>query len=350
MASQKLCVGIDIGASAVKICQLQSIKGGYRLEHFAAAPLPPDTLVEGAMMSSARVLEALRTAMLGSKLRGKEAALSISGRSTIIKTLTLPTMRPDELEQGASKEVAQSIPFAVADVYLDLAPTRPSHEHQGQMEVLLVAAKKVFVDEFIDVVAEAGMRATVCDIDAYALQTLYEKAHGKAGAAPIVLCNLGAVKTNLNVMQDGQSTFVRDLEWGAARLTTDIAAFYGIAFDEAEAIKVEQRPLPPELQTKLQGTIDLFVGELLRTLDFYASAHNDVGPASLFYCGGGANDPRILKGLREAVALPLYPIDLRRCLSIPPQWEPTFAMAGLGAALCAGLALRYPGDGDHAAP
>ncbi|MEO0812001.1 MAG: pilus assembly protein PilM [Myxococcota bacterium] len=52
MAREKLCVGIDIGASAIKLCQLKKSKKGFVLEHFGMLPLPPEAVVDGALMNT----------------------------------------------------------------------------------------------------------------------------------------------------------------------------------------------------------------------------------------------------------------------------------------------------------
>ena len=59
MARPKYCLGIDIGVSAVKMCQLKRTKQGFTLDAFGHVPLPSETVVDGALMNSARVVDAI---------------------------------------------------------------------------------------------------------------------------------------------------------------------------------------------------------------------------------------------------------------------------------------------------
>ena len=61
MAKSKLAVGLDIGSSGVKLVQLKEKKGGYSLQAFGTAPLPPEAIVDGALMNSARSSRRSRT-------------------------------------------------------------------------------------------------------------------------------------------------------------------------------------------------------------------------------------------------------------------------------------------------
>lgn len=57
-------VGLDIGSSSVKVCELQLVgKGGgqrYRLQKLGIAPLPFDAIVDGDIMDSNAVAAAIR--------------------------------------------------------------------------------------------------------------------------------------------------------------------------------------------------------------------------------------------------------------------------------------------------
>ena len=77
-------------------------------------------------------------------------------------------MTHDELEESIHWEAEQYIPFDINDVHLDVAILN-EHNEQGQMDVLLVAAKKDMIQEYTSVV-EAGLKPMVVDVDSFALQ------------------------------------------------------------------------------------------------------------------------------------------------------------------------------------
>ena len=60
----KSLVGLDIGSSSIKVCELQLVGKGanarYRLQKLGLAPLPADAIVDGDIMDSNAVASAIR--------------------------------------------------------------------------------------------------------------------------------------------------------------------------------------------------------------------------------------------------------------------------------------------------
>ena len=97
MAKSKLALGLDIGSSSVKLVQLKEAKRGYILDAFGVAPLPPEAIVDGALMNSTAIVEAIRGLVSQYKLKNREAAIGVSGHSVIIKKISMPKMTQEEI-------------------------------------------------------------------------------------------------------------------------------------------------------------------------------------------------------------------------------------------------------------
>jgi type IV pilus assembly protein PilM len=193
MAKGKTAVGLDIGSSSVKLVQLKEKKGGYQLLAFGSAPLPPEAIVDGALMNSAAIVQAIQELFSQHKVKAKEVAIGVRGHSVIIKKISLPRMTQEELDESIQWEAEQYIPFDVKDVNIDTQILTPEGDAAGQMDVLLVAAKKDMINDYTSVCAEAGLTATVVDVDAFAVQNAYE-ANYEAGTDTVVLINVGAAR------------------------------------------------------------------------------------------------------------------------------------------------------------
>jgi len=81
----KPLIGIDIGSYSVKMCQMKKTKHGWHLQHFGIVPLPTETIVDGALMNSGAVVDAIMELIATNKVRSKEVGLSVAGHSVIIK-------------------------------------------------------------------------------------------------------------------------------------------------------------------------------------------------------------------------------------------------------------------------
>ena len=92
----------------------------------------------------------------------------------------------------------------------------------------------------------------------------------------MVLINVGASVTNVNILARGVTTFTRDVTMGGNAFTEEIQKQLNISYDEAEALKVggqgeTDAVVPHEVERVIQGVADQLGGEIQRSLDFYAS-------------------------------------------------------------------------------
>ncbi len=220
LGKSKAVVGLDIGSSAVKAVELKPAGKAFKVTAFASEPIPPDSIVDGAIIDGGAVADAIRRLFEQASFKTKEVAASLSGNAVIVKKISLPVMTEAELAESIYWEAEQYIPFDIQDVNLDYQILDPGTgaEGKGTMDVLLVAAKKEKIADYTGVIAQAGRTPVVVDVDAFALQNAYETNYGLEPGAVVVLLNAGASAININVLSGDQSLFTRDISHGRQRL------------------------------------------------------------------------------------------------------------------------------------
>src|SRR5258708_9267604 len=116
-------------------------------------------------MTTHDIVEGMRPRVSQYKLKNREVAIGVSGHSVIIKKISMPKMTQEELEESIQWEAEQYIPFDVKDVNIDEQILTPPDVDTGtgQMDVLLVAAKKDMINDYTSVVSEAGLSPAVVD-------------------------------------------------------------------------------------------------------------------------------------------------------------------------------------------
>lgn len=171
--AKKDVIGIDIGASAVKLVRLHTARSGYLLKNLDREPLPPEAVVDSSIMDSRAVVQAVRDIVARNGIKTTDVVTSVSGHSVIIRKISLPLMTEDELENSIQWEAEQYIPFEMSDVYLDYHILGPDPNDQGLMEVVLVAAKREFVDEYVSVIRESGLNPIIMDVDCFAIENIF---------------------------------------------------------------------------------------------------------------------------------------------------------------------------------
>jgi type IV pilus assembly protein PilM len=351
MAKGKLAVGLDIGSSSVKLVQLKEKKSAFQLLAFGSAPLPPEAIVDGALMNSAAIVQAIQELVSQQKVRTREVAIGVRGHSVIIKKISLPRMTQEELDESIQWEAEQYIPFDVKDVNIDTQILTPEGDAAGQMDVLLVAAKKDMINDYTSVCAEAGLTATVVDVDAFAVQNAFENNYEPSASDTIVLINVGAAVSNINVISRGVTTFTRDITMGGNAFTEEIQKQLNISYDEAEALKVggqgeSDAVVPQEVERVIQGVADQMGGEIQRSLDFYASTAADGKVTKVFLSGGTARVPALFKVLEARANVPIEILNPFKNIEVDNRkFDPGVILAAApSAAVGVGLALRRPGD------
>jgi type IV pilus assembly protein PilM len=85
LGKKKDVIGLDIGCSSIKLVELKVDKNGYKLQNLAISPLPPEAIVDGALMDSVTIIDAIRDVIAASKTKTKDVVTSVSGHSVIVK-------------------------------------------------------------------------------------------------------------------------------------------------------------------------------------------------------------------------------------------------------------------------
>lgn len=351
MASEgRNLVGVDIGSSAIKVCEIRSSRGSRRLVRFGYHPLSAEAIVEGEIINAGAIVEGLERLFHKSKQRN--VALRAGGHSVIIKKITVPQMTSAELSEQIGWEATQHIPFDVAEVQLDYEVLRGRPEH-GQMDVMLVAAKKQEISDLTNLITQARLRPVVVDVDAFAVQNAFEIGYGAPPTdETVVLLHIGAALTTLNILADGTTAFTRDIPLGGNAITEAIQRGLGIERDQAEAYKCGgdgRGVVPHEVSTIIEQVVEQVAAEIQRSLDFYLATSPERQLRRIYVSGGSANLRALLDAIQRRVAsdpsagnLQVETFDSLRVAEPDPKFVDPMSLVGRSAqaAVAMGLALR----------
>jgi type IV pilus assembly protein PilM len=255
-------------------------------------------------------VDALSRIFSQSKIVQREVALSVSGQSVISRKITVPIMTTAELDEQIQWEAEQHIPFDIKDVQIDYEVLKRQPE-RGQMDLLLVAAKRDEINDYAQFVREARLKPVVVDIDAFTVQNLFEVSRGIPPDQTLALINLGASLSSLNIVTAGASAFTRDIASGGNTITEEIQRQTGVSFEQAEAYKCGEVSggdaagapfrsggmIPQQVQEVIDSVSDTIAAEIQRSLDFFMATSGEGEIQRIFVTGGTAN----LATLRNAI-------------------------------------------------
>jgi type IV pilus assembly protein PilM len=114
----KPLIGLDIGSNSIKAVELTKSRNGYELSGFAAETLVPDSVVDGAIIDSRAVADAIKRVLESGKFKPKGFAPVFQDtgyRQTNCRT----GATNEEVDASIQFDAEQHIPFQIADVNMD---------------------------------------------------------------------------------------------------------------------------------------------------------------------------------------------------------------------------------------
>jgi type IV pilus assembly protein PilM len=300
-------------------------------------------------MDSVTIVDSIRGLTNALRIKTKDVVTSVSGHSVIVKKINIPVMTEDELEESIQWEAERYIPFDINDVNMDFQILGPTEGNEELMEIVLVAAKKDIINDYLSVIIEAGFNPVVVDIDSFAIENMFEANYPVTRDEVTALANIGASVTNINILKKGVSSFTRDIFTGGNSITEEIQRQLNVDFDEAEALKLGNRmdeASQKVIQEVLRSALNSLATEIAKSLDFFRSTSSQEKVDKLFLSGGCAKINGIEKvveeqaGIPVEIANPFKEIDCsKRDLDTDylKEMEPIMAVS-------VGLALRRVGD------
>ncbi len=340
-------VGLDIGSRTLKVAEIESTKQGYHLKKFGMNDIAPGLIEDGTIKEPAEVADAIRGLFKMYKVKEKNVALSIGGYSIIVKTITVQTMPQDQLQETIHFEAEQYIPFDISDVNLDFQTLGEDESNPNQMNVLLVAAKKEVINEYESLVQMADLTPRIIDVDAFALQNIYEVNYDAEGEN-VALIDIGASKTTINIMKGTLSVLIRDVSFGCSQINQQIVSKTGGSLEEAEQLyhggagdKLPQK----DLQEIVGSVVADWSTEIRRALDFFYSTYPGEHIRKIVLSGGGGNIKQFRDLLAEETSSQVEAIRPFDNISLGGGFDSAYLeRVAPQAAICMGLAMRRVDD------
>ena len=348
---KKELVGLDIGSSAVKAVQLlrKSKKSpDFQLVALDMEELSPEAVVEDTIIDSGLVVDSIQGIFLRQKIKAEHAAVALSGNSVIIKKITMPEIDDVELAQSIQFEAEQYIPFAIDEVNLHYHRLHTT-ANPGDMDVILVAAKRDKISDYTSVVSQAGLVPEVVDVGVFALQNTFELNYPEEIDRTVCLINVGASLTNVAFLYQGESAFWRDISIAGDKYSEIIQKELHLAYEQAdnlkkgypiEGVSVESAlPLINQISSKLAG-------EIQQSVEFFQDSYSGAQIEQIYFSGGGSKVAGLDKVLRERFDVPVTPLNpFQQIQYSTRQFDPEYINHYAPSfAISVGLALREAGE------
>ncbi len=314
MFASKTVVGLDVGTHSVKAVALTPNGDRVTLSGYAQARIGAD---DPAMVVR-QVIDQLG-------VKTKRLITAVSGRSVIVRQVETPKLLGDELKAHITYEADKYIPFGTDEVIIDCQPLASVREGSSgtTQQVLLVAVRRGFVEDHVNLLRSAGLQPEVIDVDVFAVTNAYELfGPGSALAAPdagaIALIDIGASKSNIAIVQGDRLLFTREVYLAGNEITDAIVRTFNEPQEDIERIKSAPGDAIDALIDAAMPAFEDLANEIRLSFD-YVEGQFDKQVDNVVLTGGSSLLPNIAEILGNILGRPVQVFDPLAGLDLVPS-------------------------------
>ena len=305
-------VGLDIGSFAVRAAEISGEPGNLTLHRFAQLTLPPGAVVDGEIVDSLAVTEAIKALWARGGFKTKNVVVGIANRWVKVRQAEVPALSPEEVRTSLRYEAQEVIPFAEEDAIVDyvVQDRFPGPEGGEFMRILVVAAQRQMVMTALESVRRAGLVPKMVDLTPFAM--VRSLAPVAAPGVSEAIVSVGAGLTNVVVHTGGTPRLVRMTPRAGAAVTENLTRALGVDSERAEALKRGAAVAVADPQTAqaadiIANELTPLVQEIQGSLDYFLAQTEDVELRRVLLTGAGAK----MAGLRARLATELrVPVEM----------------------------------------
>jgi type IV pilus assembly protein PilM len=296
-------VGLDIGSHSIKLAKVRRYRnGGHYLEATGIRELKPGTIGGGDIKDRDGLIEAVTTLINQCDPSIVDVVISMSGHGMLSDKFNFKVEPGENPEEMILWEAGQRSPFDVDDITLDYKIIRSIPE-SNEIEVLLVAAKNQIMQNYIDLLYDAGLKPVIVDVDAFAVYNCYAlERGGHEEEGTVVLLNIGHDLTSITFLKDGLYHSTRDISTACRFFVKTLCRNAAIS-EEGAAEILRGAGDPSQNAGAVQQSIEYAAEELSSGIElafsyFKSSADSD-RIDKIVISGGGAYIPGLVPFLES---------------------------------------------------
>ncbi len=367
--SSQSVLGIDIGASSIKVVQIRKDKGKALLETYGQIYLAPYAKKEAgrvANLDDELIAQALLDLIKEANITSLDAGVSIPFTSAFSKVIKVPKVSNSQLAKVIPIEARKYVPMPLNEVSLNwvVIPEQNTYnflfnkeqeesvdENRQKIdftEVLLVAVHKDSISKTQSVIQKAGINASFYELGAFsAIRSILD-----FDILPNMLVDIAATNTKIYVVESGILRFSYLINFGSQHVTENISRALSVPFEKAERIKKEQGWIALDNQTlvntgsdiqktnlAIESVLNRVFSEMNRVIINYEKRYGRTIKKIHFF-GGGSNMPGFLDFANKKLSIDAVLADSFNKIVAPAFLEPVLKDIGTDFAISNGLALR----------
>jgi type IV pilus assembly protein PilM len=342
----KKIVGLDIGASSIKLVQLLPDGNGYSLVAVGKSLTPQSFLYSESEMDQKNFAQAVTTLFKESRATSNAVSVALLESLVATKVIEMPLLNDNELASAIKWEAEQYIPWPIDEVSLDwqvLSKSGPEVKAvDAKMQVLLVVAPTLLINKYIKILKMANLE--VVSVESEVLSISRAVYLSDVSAPTTLVLDMGSNSTNVCIIENGLMIFSRTIAMGGSALTRAVSGDLNLDFNQAEEYKrtygLDETKLSGKVAVVIKPVFDVVVNEIKRAFTFFqtlrpggmikrivVSGGTGMLPGAVFYIAGQMSDVEV------QIADPWKNIKFPQKLVYDPRTEGALYTTAVGLAI-----------------
>ena len=250
-SNDKLLVGLDIGARAIKVCEISPSKTGFNLINLHDGKLDDITVENGTIIDFGEIVDSITKIRETVLIDNFSIAVALKGPSTILRRVYAYTEKPEELEEIFRWIADQYLPIDPEEYSLDYA-VLPKVDRYNHASVLVTGAKKETIADFVSLLESSKVDLKMVEPESLSLIRLYRALNLPKISSAII--HVGHIGSLMIFLRDGEFDFSKEISVGGAVIADELSDVFGVSQEDAE--RYRHRPLGESNATEIVNALE----------------------------------------------------------------------------------------------
>ena len=367
---QNTFLGVDIGASSIKVVELSNEKGKAKLMTYGYGEIGMAKTAGSFFDDPKKTGELLANICKNAGTKATSAMSALPSSNVFSAILSVPKAKDKkQLKPLIDAELAKLSPLPLAEMITystfldedkkksglkagsasagkkekkkDDPKVKKTDPKQKYARVLVTGASKTLVQKYIEIFKTAKLELNAIDTESFALiRSLIGKDKGA-----IMILDFGSERTNLVVVEKGIPFVSRSINIGGNSITARFADQMKISQDAAERAKIDLSTAANTMKTLpkiLEPVMQPIVNEIRYTFELYKNMKlTELKKVEkIILTGGSSHLPQIPEYLSEALNINVYRGDPWARVIYPQDLSAVLEDIGPRMSVSVGLAMR----------
>ena len=242
-------IGVDFGTDCLRMAQVASVDGEFRLVAAASADVPSHLRNDPGQRASFFV-ETARDLLSQGKFRGRQAILALPAAQMHIQHLRLAKMDDEATRKALPWEARGKLPIDPAQALLRHTVAGEIYQDsEPRNEVILMAAAKEQVNNLLNLASRARLDVIGMNVEPMAMVDCFGHIYRRKTDQTSVTCfvDIGYKSTRAVVAEGGRILFARTIPVGGEHLCRAVAGALSIGLEEAKLLRIKLCQVQPAL-------------------------------------------------------------------------------------------------------